>query len=490
MTTRLANAQIRYTTDGSAPSNESPLYAGASLEFSVTTRLMAQAFLAGEPQGEPSGALYVARGIDSTHDLPVVILDDYAAGRPSARDRSFVPTAFLGFAPADGTTSLAATPAVANFAAFHTHGQSSVMFGKPSYRIELRDDAGADRNCALFGMPAEADWVLIGPYADKTLVHNPLVYSLGRDLGLATPRIAQVELFLNVDDQPLTSIDYMGVYQVVEKIKIQKDRMNLAKLLPTDVTEPDISGGYIFKFEWLATEPPVIPCPGGGDTCWSDMELVEPEAPNAQQLEYLTQHLKAFNDVLHSASPADPVSGYPAFIDVQSFVDHIIVNELTRNLDAYVRSQYFHMERGRKIVAGPLWDFDLIAGVGMGQDPFIQSFPNLDTAGWQYESNAARMTSDWFEILLAEPSFKAQLAARWVTLRQGLLSDVSLGARIDSLTAGLANAANRNFMRWPILAQETVMPFTTPIAPTWQGQVEVMRNWLVQRAAWLDTQWN
>lgn len=154
-------------------------------------------------------------------------------------------------------------------------------------------------------------------------------------MGLLAPRLSMIELFLNVDDQPLTHTDYYGVYQMVEKFKIQKNRIELAKLLPTDTTEPNVSGGYIFKFEWQATEPPTIACAGAAETCWSDLELVEPDAPNSSQIAYLGNYLQAFNTALHSAMPADPVSGYPAYIDVSSFVDQVIINEFTRNMDAY-----------------------------------------------------------------------------------------------------------------------------------------------------------
>ncbi|MFC1642765.1 CotH kinase family protein [Myxococcota bacterium] len=490
LSTRLADVSIRYTVDGTVPTSSSPIYDGTPLSIDKTTRLRAQAFAGAVPKGAPSAGIYVTRAIDSDHDVPVIVLDAYAAGRASTQDRSFQDVAFLGFEPADGMTSLNAEPAVTSLAAYHAHGQSSVMFAKSSYRIELRDYAGDDRDCALFGMPKEADWLLIGPFADKTLIHNAFVFSLGKELGLLAPRLTLIELFVNVGDRPMTSSNYYGVYQLIEKIEIQKDRISLKQLRTTDTTEPEITGGYIFKSEWLATEPPLLPCPEEGEGCWTDMELVEPQAPNVEQMAYLTSHLKAFNDAMHSAAPSDPVSGYPAYLDVQSFVDHVIINELTRSMDAYVRSQYFHKQRGGKIVAGPLWDFDLIAGVGMGASGLGgRAFPNLDTAGWQYESNASRMTSNWFSVLLADPDFRAQLVARWIALRRGLLSEASIAGRIEMLTQGLENAASRNFLRWQILSQPMVMPFTTPVEPTWHGQVEYMKNWLVQRAAWLDTQW-
>lgn len=490
MSTGLSSAEIRYTTDGTRPTPKSTQYTGTPLSINGTTRLQAQAFIDGTPQGPVGTALYVARAFNAEHDLPVIVLDAYGSGEPSTTDRSYVDVAFLAFDLVDGSTSLAKTPTLASLAAYHVRGQSSARFDKLSYRIELRDETDEDRDCELFGMPSEADWALVGPHADKTLVHNNFVYTLGRDMGLAAPGIVSAEVYLNVDDQPLARDDYQGVYQVVEVIKNQKNRLDLAQLELTDTALPDITGGYIFKFDWRAAETPLVQCPGGGPTCWSDMQLVDPDPPAPEQMTYLENHLKEFNDAIHSMTPADPTTGYPAFVDVPSFIDHIIVNEFTRSMDAYVRSQYFYKDRGDKIFAGPLWDFDLIAGVGMGGGGFFgRGFPNLETSGWQMDSNTSRMPSDWFEILFAESNFQAQLSSRWRELRRGLLSDASINDRIDQITAGLANAAERNFQRWNILSQPMVMPFTTPTEPTWAGQVEYMRNWLLQRAAWLDTQW-
>jgi hypothetical protein len=194
--------------------------------------------------------------------------------------------------------------------------------------------------------------------------------------------------------------------------------------------------------------------------------------------------VQTFHDALHGATFADPATGYPAYSDPASFADQLIIHELTRNMDAYVRSQYFYKEREGKIVAGPLWDYDLTMDVG-------GFFKNRDIQGWQYMENAVRngVNNDWFQKLMTDPAFTARVAARWKQLRQGLLSDAQVDARINALTAGLANAAARNFQRWNILTSAMVGPFVTPTQSTWQAQVDNMRTWLKARMAWLDTQW-
>ena len=165
-------------------------------------------------------------------------------------------------------------------------------------------------------------------------------------------------------------------------------------------------------------------------------------------------------------------------------MDQLIIHELTRNMDAYVRSQYFYKDRDGKMFAGPLWDYDLTMDVG-------GFFDNRNTQGWQYEQSAVRngVTNDWFQRLMTDPAFVVRVVTRWKALRQGLLADAQIDARINKLTAGLANAAGRNFQKWPILTTMMVSLFRTPTQSTWQAQVDNMRTWTKTRAAWLDTQW-
>jgi hypothetical protein len=496
-----ATAEIRYTTDHTQPTTSSTLYAGTALTFTQSTELRVQAFVQGAALGAPATAVYVARAFDAPHDLPVMILDSYGTelpgqntggsgpgfpGQGGTPNRDYIDAAAMTFDPAGAMTSFAAAPSLATPAGFHIRGQSSASYDKKPYRLELRDATSSDRNCVLLGMPSESDWVLHAPYPDKALLRNAFVYSLGPAMGMQAPRAKFVELYLNTAARPLESGDYQGVYLLVETIKNQKDRLNLQQLETTDTMLPAISGGYIFKFEWQVMDiEQELACPTG-DHCWDFLEVVDPKPWVQQQQDYLAGYLRQLVDALHSATPADPATGYPAFLDTASFVNQVILNELTRNLDAYTRSQYFYKDRDTKVFTGPLWDFDLIAGVGTRGN-----YENLSLDAFQYDSNAMRFetTADWFPLLLADPAFRAALVARWQELRLSALSDAEIGSRIDGLAAGLSAAAVRNFSKWPILTTERIGFFDTPVVDTWEAQVAAMKEWLLGRAAWLDTQW-
>lgn len=476
LSTTIAGAEIRYTTDGRPPAATSTVYPGRALSLTATTQLRAQAYVNGTATGAAGTAMYVARSFDAQHDLPLMLIDDYGRGKPG---REYVDAAAMVFDTTGGRTSLAGTPAVASRAGIHLRGQSSAMFEKAPYRLELRDNADDDADLLMLGMPADSDWVLRGPFSDKSLIREALAYDLGREMGMVTPRYRFVELYLNVDAAPVAAGDYQGVYMLVETIKNSKERLDLKQLEENDTTLPKITGGYIFKFEWLAAEEPTLTCTGPAATCWNYLEVEDPSPLNAQQKAWLTQYLQQFHDMLHSPRFADPQTGYRSWIDTGSWIDLVILNEFSREMDSYLRSTYFHKDREGPIVAGPLWDYDLTFGTG-------GFFGNEQTAGWQYQQTRSPQANDWFQILLTDPAFQNELKARWQSLRRGLLSDASLNARVDALSTPLTAAAQRNFQRWPNLTSRMVGPFITDTAATWAGQVQVMRNWMIRRAAWLD----
>ncbi|MFI7438172.1 CotH kinase family protein [Micromonospora haikouensis] len=474
--TSVAGAEIRYTTDGTLPGADSRRYDDTPLLLAGTTQLRARPFVDGAPAGDPGTALYVARAMDVSLDLPILLIDGYGKGKPG---RDFVDSAALLFEPTGGYASLSAPPTLATRIGYHLRGTSSSLFEKAPYRVEFRDNEDDDADYPVLGMPAESDWVLRGPYTDKALIREALTFDLARQMGFQAPRYAFVEFYLNVADRPLSAEDYQGVYMIVETIKNAKNRLDLKELDPDDVTLPAITGGYIFKFEWLTAEEPTLECEGRAATCWHYLEVVDPSPLQPEQQAWLTGHLQQFNDLMQSRGFADPTTGYPAWIDVGSFVDSLILNELTRNFDAYARSSYFYKDRGGKITAGPLWDLDITYGIGGGD--------NLETAGWQYEQPRWPKPNNWINRLVTDPAFVELVRARWAELRRGPLSAAQLDARFAGITAPLVNGAERNFQRWPNLTTEKIGPIVTPTADTWQGQVQYLRDWMDERMAWLDS---
>jgi hypothetical protein len=497
MSTAISGAEIRYSTDGSLPTTAHTLYAGTPVALTATTQLRAMPFVAGTAAGAVSTALYIARTFDFTSDLPIVVVDGYGAGKPEDKD-TYLDAAVMLFEVSGGMASIAALPNVATRAGYHVRGQSSANFPQTPYKLELWDNASADADYPVLGMPSDSDWALIPPYYDRALIRNPFVYTLGREMGLEAPRTAYAEVYLNYENRPLADTDYQGIYWVSETIKNAEVRTNLKQLDEMDTTEPKISGGYIFKFDQAAAEMPELVCTGsdpisggfgqmpggGGGTCWVDLEVIDPDPLNAESATWLTGYVQTLHDSLH----ATPIGDYAQFIDVPSFVDYLIVNELTRNVDAYVRSAYYHKQRADsadpavgKLKAGPLWDYNFALAVGGSGtiDPM---------GGWQFEGT--RNVNGWYPKLTSDPNFMALVKSRWAELRQNLFSDASLDARITMLAQPLTNAVVRDYAKWPVASvYESETGFIRgPTAPTWAEQITALRTYVTARLAWMDSQ--
>ncbi len=511
MSTAVSGAQILYTTDGTLPTPSARVYDGTPLTITATTQLRAQPFASGAPAGAVSTAIYLARTFTLSSAMPIVLLDDYGQGAPKDKTTD-IDLAVLIYEPVNGTASLDDLPAVATRAAFHLHGQSSAGFQQKSFKVELRDNADADSKYGVLGMPADADWDFIAPYYDRSLIRNPFVYSLARDMGRPAPRVAFAEVYLGTGNLPIASSDYQGIYWITETLKINGHRLDLNKLNPTDTQPPDVTGGYLVEFNWHATDAtkPQIACtpPAGapaGYACFTDCEVTHPTplpAPT-EQLAYIRQYLQSFNDLLFKT----PVGDYGQVIDVGSFVDDVIVNELARNVDAYRRSSYFFKDRNGLLNGGPFWDYNFALGVGNATSicptPVQRSNGTTDPA-WEYKVNST--ANSWFSILMSDPPFVDQVQTRWTALRAGLLSADALEQRADALAAQLpADAVARDFDKWSVRSvygTKTGMTGSVswvestgglavygPSATTWPAQVQALKDFVTARAAWLDMQW-
>lgn len=495
MSSALANAEIRYTTDGSLPTSSSTLYAGSPLNLTMTTELRAQVFSGGMPVGLPSTGIYIARTFDLTSKLPIVLLDGYGKGQSTDKN-VYKGAGVMIFQPVNGAATLTVLPTLAARAGYHLRGQSSATFPQKPYKVEFRDNADADAKYAVLGMPADADWALIAPYYDRALIRNPFTYTLAVEMGRKAPNTRYAEVYINYQNRPIQDSDYQGIYWLTETLKINNHRLDLKKLDADDTVAPQVSGGYLFKFDQAATDKnsPKLTCSAtSGVTCWTDCEVMDPDPlPAPEQLSWLTQYVQSFHNTLFQS----PIGNYAQYIDVDSFVDDLIVNELTRNVDAYVRSSFYYKDREGLLQGGPFWDYNFALGVG-GQNT-ISPTGGTNDGGFQYQGRTPgslpqRNVNSWFPKLMSDPAFVARVKQRWKALRTGLLAQTALEHRIDMLTAQLdTEAVARDYAKWPV---SMVLPngrngiVYGPSAPTWPEQVKAMHDFVVARATWLDTQW-
>lgn len=375
--------------------------------------------------------------------------------------------------------------------AIEIRGSSSQMFPKKQYGIELRaDDGEEDNEQSLFGMPEEGDWILFAPYNDKTLLRDALSYTLARRMGRYASRSRFFELVLNNE--------YMGVYVFFEKVKRGKNRVNIDKLEEDEITGDKLTGGYILKIDkttggdeggFVSQHPP--PNASGTQKTYFQWEYPKAENIVPAQKAYIENFIKQFESTLASDTYNDPVDGWTKYADMNSFIDYFIMNEVTKNPDAYRLSTFIHKKKdsdGGKLYMGPVWDFNL----GFGNvnyctqgDPYglVIDFNSLcPTDGW--------LIPFWWQKLWSDQAFRVALSERWKSLREDKFSTQSVLAYVDSV-AGVMNkeAQQRNFQRWKVLGQY-VWPNYKYDLFTYDAEISWLKNWITQRMIYLDAELN
>jgi len=241
---------------------------------------------------------------------------------------------------------------------------SQALFPKKSYGLELWDENGEDIKAPMFHMPEEEDWILHGPYSDKSLLRNKLIYDLSQSIGRYASRTEMVSL--NINNREL------GTYIFMEKLKRDGERIDINKLKEDENEGEDLTGGYILKIDktagtnlgegyydlnsFASTYKP--PSATGDQNIFFQYEYPDAEDITSQQKDYISTYIRDFEEALASDDFTDPALGYRRYIDVSSFIDFFILNEIANNVDGYRLSTYMHKDKNGPLTMGPIWDFN------------------------------------------------------------------------------------------------------------------------------------
>ncbi len=321
-------------------------------------------------------------------------------------------------------------------------GSSSLAFPKKSYGFETRDINGDDLTTSIGGFPEEEDWILYGPFMDKTLLRNVLIFDLSNSINRYASRTEFYELFINNEPK--------GLYVLMEKMKRDKNRINVSKNNDTD-----ISGGYILQID----RPTTTDAESETSEFFNSLSSLSDERPIAflyeypksneiteQQKSYIQDYIDRFEQALLSETFEDVNIGYQSWIDIDSFVDFFIMTEFSKNVDGYRLSTFIHKEKGEKLKMGPIWDFN----IAFGQVSYCGA---SDISGWQYHFNTLcpedNQVPFWISRLLESSEFKQRAKNKWLALRSNELSDLTiiskLNAYIDYLDEHNAIARNLEY---------------------------------------------
>ena len=318
-------------------------------------------------------------------------------------------------------------------------GSSSQVTPKKQYGFSTKKaDNITNNNVSLLGMPDENDWVLNGMVFDPALIRDYLCYNLSRQIGEYASRTAYCEVIINGD--------YKGLYLLQEKIKSDDNRVDIIKIDKNDNTIPNVTGGYITKADKTT---------GGDPVAWNMVnlngssvdyihELPKPEDVTEAQNTYIRTEFINFG-YYAGIFNTSVISGFPSIIDVPSFIDYMIISEISSNADSYQFSTYFHKDRNGKLRAGPVWDNDLT----FSNDLFFWGFNRSKTNVWQF-SNGDNEGSQFWKDLFNTPEFRCHLSKRWNELIQTgqPLNLTMIETFIDQTVDYISEAVQRENALW------------------------------------------
>lgn len=284
----------------------------------------------------------------------------------------------------------------------------------------------------LLGMPEHKRWVMLANYADRTMVRNSTAFYASGLTSLAwAPRSRYVELFYNGE--------YTGTYQLTEQVRVDENRVDVYELQPEDT---DITGGYLVEmdFHWDDSPrkwSPTVPSKYGPSSSWYIVKSPDDDDLADAQFDYIKGYIGEFERVvMDPALRSDPEHGYKKYIDPLSFIDYWLLYEVCVNHEILnPGSVYLHKDRGGKLVAGPIWDFDY--------GTFNFDYDEAKPASYSlYVKDAV-----WLHYLFEEEEMRTLAKQRWAELRPAFLT---LPDFVDKCSSQLLYAVEENYSRWPM----------------------------------------
>lgn len=363
-------------------------------------------------------------------NLPTVVINTVNDEIPYDKEHDISSTVII--ISKDGTDILAQSKTD-----IRERGNGSRQFPKKPWRLKF------DKKQNVLDAPAKAKkWTLINNYGDKTLMRNMLAFDIARKAGMAwVPYCQPVDVVLNGE--------YKGCYQLCDQVEVNPGRLEIDEMEPTDIEGEALTGGYFFEIDAYAEDelswfrsahygiPVTIKSP-------KDDEIVP------EQKKYIVDY---FNKLEEMMKDTDPVTGYRSIFDNESFIQHMLVNEVAGNTDCYW-STYMYKKRNNPVIyTGPVWDFDL------GFDNDSRVYHVYDRSGdsflWDCGVASAADGMRYFaqRILTKDPGTKDEILAVWEKARRAGLSAQWLKDKVDEYASLLDASQKLNFTRWPILNQ-------------------------------------
>lgn len=413
-----------------------------------------------------------------TSNLPIVIIST-----PNTIGANQVQATMNIIDNASGVNSENDPPTFTGMIGIKLRGNNALP--KLSYSVETWSSPTISLDTSLMKLPRDNDWVLLGNYYDRSLMRNVLAFKLHDKMGRYAPRMVHCELILNNQ--------YLGVYCFGEQIKRDVNRLDIAKLTVADNFGLNMTGGYIWELGknsingWQSSYNP--PYATFQKVNFKYNYPDNNDITNAQKA-YIKSYVDSFENEMNAANFQDTLLGWRRHGANNSFIDYMIIQEISKNYDGYRDNVFFYKDKGTKMRPGPLW----------GHDLSWRNTSNCNSSkdtGWVYHiggvcGSDTMLAPSWWKKLSTDTLYMKDLKCRYSEFRKpgNVLDTVEIFKIIDSVANRLnANGAiTRNFNKWPIWGVSLVNE-PTPMAPDYATEVNNMKQFIRTRLAWLDPIW-
>lgn len=355
------------------------------------------------------------------------------------------------------------TPDIESSAMIRIRGNSSRSHDKKNYLLRFTDDKGNYQNLKIMGMDAHYEWALHGPFLDKSLIRNYMWYNIAGEIMGYAPNVRFCEVILNGT--------YIGLYVMTETITNGVNcRLNISE--PVDGTT---ATGYLLRLD-RGTDNEKKNINTFTNYAYRNMQKIDIKYPKSGSLtdditERITQEFSDFEKALYSFDYDTDDYGYYNYIDVQSFVDFMIINEFTENYDAGWMSTYLYKDIGGKYKM-VIWDFNSAC------DNY--KYVNMDNQGFEFQYNV------WFYMLMKDEYFTDSIIDRYRELRETYLNTEYLTKYIDDTVSYLGDAVDRNFKVWGYTFEEKLLVPEERNLRSFNEAIEQLKDYIQRRGEWLD----
>ena len=354
------------------------------------------------------------------------------------------------------------------------------------------EEGGKKEKVSLLGLGKDNDWVLLAPFADKTMIRDVLTFELGRPYLDWVPSSRHVEVV--VDGK------YYGIYILTERPGKGKNRLNLH-----DPGEDggDLTGDWRVEIDrddedhyYRSKYHPYGRYGTVDNTKYITYQYDDPEYEDFADLpagteKAIQKSIDDMEDCFAGDNYKDPVNGYRKYIDVTSFIDYMLSTEFTFNVDGYrLSSHMYKYSETRAKNEGldsrwkcTLWDFNIALG---NADYYKGSRTDL----WQYDMNSRETDNQlvpfWWKRLIDDPAYQTDLKARWAQYREGQYADNRIDAKIDSLATLLTSggAMERNEAAWGMFGRY-VWP-NAYVGYSFNDEISYLKRWIKSRLTFMD----